>query len=1115
MKKLFEKFFMLLGLTVFLPAAGQAGMWNYHPNDDIMPPSPGAAGAINFDGRGFMINGKRVFLLSGSVHYARVPRENWRDILLKLKRAGFNTVETYIFWNYHEMKEGQFDFTTESRDIGEFLDTAKKAGLWAIVRVGPYVCAEWENGGFPTWLYFKDGVEVRKDNKPFLKCVDAWFDRMLPIIAERQIHRGGNVILVQLENEQATDGGRHWGMDMDNGYFRRLLDLARKNGLEVPMYFSGLHHNSDPAPESPIDVSLRESPWIATELWTTWYDRYGNRGDDLINGERHPWRILENGGNGFNIYVSYGGTNFGYFNDDEVASSYDYGTLIGQGGETRELYFRLKRLAYFAGTFSGILAGGKDATEQFQGFARGVTVTARTGRAGTLVFLDNPGKTEVKAILQDRTRIRLAPGEITGLAVQVPVAAGVTLDRAYSRLLGIVSQGDITTMVCFGDTGDNGRVIFESVKSGTGAIVRDAGFKLTAGPNTVLSFVFPSKGIGEELIDFSTARIRVLVMNKKTADRTWFVDTTAGRQIVTGAPYLGEFNLNTSGSPEYSIDYFFGAQAPSELTIYDAKGAQKFKLPSIHSVSPEKIYPVRWEMAMYVPPGPDSGTWFSLPDGNPPAMGQDGDTSAFAWYFTKVSNNSAVNLLKLKRIGDRASFFVDGKLAAYYDAKIMGDAFEVPIAIGTGNHELAVFTAHAGRSKFYAVTGSLGFLEAKKGLTGPVVSGDGSMTITGWKMKGGVFPDDPGLKWSAPADNGGIPAYYRTIFNLTRTPEAGCVYRFATDGLSGGSVWLNGHNLGRYPEILKGCPGIWLPSCWMKAGGNSLVVFDEQGKSPEKTSIRPEENAGRHHIYEGGEGVTSFFRAGSWFSSPVADDKPITENRTILEGQPGPFLPGEYGFSTHKGKIVYIHLKQWHEKELILPGIPAGVINAAVLTGGHAGFLQSGNKIRVFLDTETGNGKETIVALQLDRPADEIKPVAATGRPNPGPKPAGTVYEAEDASLSGGAGIAADHDDFSGTGFIAGYYSGLGQKTEFKVKVEQGGRHKAVIRYSNGMGSAQTLSLYIAGKFAQRLKFQTTSDWETWGNLDLELDLDKGDNTVAIQKEKGGGCVNLDYLAVQ
>jgi beta-galactosidase len=843
--------------VLFLILMTVLGSTALRANDDFFPPSPDAAKVVNFDGRGFIINGKRTFITSGSVHFARVPKENWRDILLKLKRSGFNTVETYVFWNYHEMQEGKFDFTTENRDLGAFLDLAKELGLYAFVRVGPYSCAEWENGGFPTWLYFKPDLSVRGDNKAYLDCVDAWFNQMLPIVAQRQITKGGNVILVQLENEHPADWS-HWGTEMHGPYFQHLLDLAHQNGLEVPMYFSGQHHDHDPAPATPIDHSQRTSPWLSSELWTIWYDRYGNSGGDLKDGERHPWRVLAEGGNGFNLYVYHGGTNFDYYNDYEDASSYDYGTLIGQAGDTRELYLRLKRLGYFAETFSPILADSDDATAKYQDFADGVKVTARTAPEGTLLFLDN-NKGDTTATLKSGTSMKLAAGEIVGLPVQVPLASGVALAEADTRILGIVPQGNLTTIVCFGDTGDTGKIMFGTAAPGFGTPVNDAHFQLDTDANPTLAFTFPDQGVGEETLNFGTTKLRVLVVNKETADQTWFVDTAKGRQIVIGAPYLGEFALDATGRVRLSLDYPWNDAAPTELTVYGGGPSGKIELPApVENASPTTLKLSDWEMS------PDSGplsahfddsSWYTLPDGSPPEMGQDGDYSAYAWYRVHLDDSPDASSIICKWIGDRASFFLDGKLAATFNAKTQQwpdpkhKTFEVPLQISPGSHDLAVFVAHAGREKYYNYTGNLDYLEAQKGIRGPVTYGtDPKATLTNWKMSGGVDPANPSLAWSAPAATNGSPAYYRTRLQLDGAPEPGATYRYDTTGLSAGSVWLNGHNLGRYPEILKGCPGIWLPTCWMKAGDNSLVIFDEQGDSPDRTSVQLEASASRHRL---------------------------------------------------------------------------------------------------------------------------------------------------------------------------------------------------------------------------------------------------------------------------
>ena len=199
-------------------------------NDLMFPAAPAAAAAITYDGKGFIIHGQREFIASGSIHYARVPRELWHDRLLKLKRAGFNTVQTYVFWNFHETLQGQIDFTTGAHDLGAFLQTAQDVGLYATVRVGPYDCAEWDSGGYPVWLRNVPDLKVRTDNPAFLDAVDKFWDKLIPIVAAHQINRGGNVIMVQLENEDPQG----WGTEFsDKPYHAHLQKKAIDLGLEV------------------------------------------------------------------------------------------------------------------------------------------------------------------------------------------------------------------------------------------------------------------------------------------------------------------------------------------------------------------------------------------------------------------------------------------------------------------------------------------------------------------------------------------------------------------------------------------------------------------------------------------------------------------------------------------------------------------------------------------------------------------------------------------------------------------------------------------------------------------------------------------------------------------
>ena len=138
------------------------------------------SGTITYDSKSFIINGKRTFITSGSIHYFRAPRSSWEDILLKAKLGGMNTIQTYIAWNFHEREEGKFTFDGNA-DIDYFLSLAEKLGLYVIVRPGPYICSEWDFGGFPSYLLTKKGIRLRTFDPLFLKYVDRYFDRVIPV----------------------------------------------------------------------------------------------------------------------------------------------------------------------------------------------------------------------------------------------------------------------------------------------------------------------------------------------------------------------------------------------------------------------------------------------------------------------------------------------------------------------------------------------------------------------------------------------------------------------------------------------------------------------------------------------------------------------------------------------------------------------------------------------------------------------------------------------------------------------------------------------------------------------------------------------------------------------
>lgn len=273
---------------------------------------------VGYDNRAVLIGGKRQLILSGAIHYVRSTPAMWPRLFEESRKAGLNTIETYVFWEQHEPQEGVYDFSGR-HDLGLFLDLCQKAGLHVILRIGPYVCAETNFGGLPWWLTTKPGLVTRTLNPPFMAAVDRWMKRLLTEIGDRQITRGGPIILAQLENEYANVAKRYG----DDGarYLEWCLACGRDAGLEVPLVMC------EGAPKGAIATLNGFSVWsrvaanrkanprqpvLWTEDWTGWYDTWGEphhlRPTDDIAHE--ALRFFAVGGTGINYYMWHGGTNF-------------------------------------------------------------------------------------------------------------------------------------------------------------------------------------------------------------------------------------------------------------------------------------------------------------------------------------------------------------------------------------------------------------------------------------------------------------------------------------------------------------------------------------------------------------------------------------------------------------------------------------------------------------------------------------------------------------------------------------------------------------------------------------------------------------------------------------
>ena len=163
-------------------------------------------GNFSLNGSDFLLNGEPFQIISGEMHFARIVPEYWRHRIQTAKAMGLNTIATYVFWNFHELTEGNFDFKSSSRNIRHFLDIIQEEGMYVLLRPGPYTCAEWDFGGLPSYLLSKQGMQVRTNDPQYMQYAERYIKNLLEEVRDHQITRGGPILMVQIENEYGSYG---------------------------------------------------------------------------------------------------------------------------------------------------------------------------------------------------------------------------------------------------------------------------------------------------------------------------------------------------------------------------------------------------------------------------------------------------------------------------------------------------------------------------------------------------------------------------------------------------------------------------------------------------------------------------------------------------------------------------------------------------------------------------------------------------------------------------------------------------------------------------------------------------------------------------------------------
>ena len=350
-KKLFTFHFSLLTTLLLLFAAPTVTMAAQKP------------GTFNTGDKTFLQNGQPFIVKAAEVHYPRIPRPYWEHRIQMCKALGMNTLCLYVFWNIHEQREGQFDFTGNN-DVAACCRLAQKNGMYVIVRPGPYVCAEWEMGGLPWWLLKKKDIKLRERDPYFMERVKIFEEKVGEQLKPLTIQNGGPIIMIQVENEYGSYGE-------DKPYVSEIRDCLRsiygkelslfqcdwssnfeKNGLDDLTWTMNFGTGANINDQFRRLGELRpNAPKMCSEFWSGWFDKWGARHEtrpakDMVEGMDE----MLSKGISFSLYMTHGGTSFGHWagaNSPGFApdvTSYDYDAPINEYGHATPKFWELREM---------------------------------------------------------------------------------------------------------------------------------------------------------------------------------------------------------------------------------------------------------------------------------------------------------------------------------------------------------------------------------------------------------------------------------------------------------------------------------------------------------------------------------------------------------------------------------------------------------------------------------------------------------------------------------------------------------------------------------------------------------------------------------------------------
>ncbi|CAJ0581957.1 unnamed protein product, partial [Mesorhabditis spiculigera] len=320
---------------------------------------------VDLDGRQFLLDGKPFRYMSGEIHYFRIHPDQWEDRLKRVRALGFNAIQYYIPWNYHQPDSEDTAIFSGSRNFTRFSEIAMKLGMYTLLRTGPYICAEWENGGLPWWLLNKSpNIILRSSDPRYIVPLQKWFDKLLPIVQPMMRKNGGPVLMIQVENEYGSY------LTCDSTYLGWIRDaLWRGLGNDTQLYTTdppeditcgvvdGVYATVDFGPSKDLENAFKvqmqytggKGPYVNSEFYPGWFSLWGDKKrpnlPTLQETLDYVVKMYQMGAS-FSVYMIHGGTNFGFWNGAEyngaLITSYDYFAPITEAGDITSTYLGIR-----------------------------------------------------------------------------------------------------------------------------------------------------------------------------------------------------------------------------------------------------------------------------------------------------------------------------------------------------------------------------------------------------------------------------------------------------------------------------------------------------------------------------------------------------------------------------------------------------------------------------------------------------------------------------------------------------------------------------------------------------------------------------------------------------